>query len=63
MTSDSGAEISMIKASTASRISASIKKSNQSALQEDGVTLLSIIGETHLVLSRNSHRLTVTDSY
>ena len=56
---DSGAEISMIKHSVASRIGASIKKSNQSALQADGVTPLNILGETHLTLSRDSHSLSL----
>ena len=55
VTLDSGAEINMIKSSIASRIGAGISKNNQSALQADGVTPLTIIGETHLVLSRNGH--------
>ena len=59
ITLDSGAEISMIKHSVASRIGASIKKSNQSALQADGVTPLNILGETHLTLSRDSHSLSL----
>ena len=44
---DSGAEISMIKTSVANYISAPIPKTNQKALQADGVTPLSIAGETH----------------
>ncbi|MCG8047829.1 MAG: retropepsin-like domain-containing protein, partial [Candidatus Thiodiazotropha endolucinida] len=51
---DSGAEISMIKTSVANYISAPINKTNQKALQADGVTPLSIAGETHIVLSRNN---------
>lgn len=57
VTLDSGAEISMNKASVASQIGAVIKKSSQSALQADGVTPLNILGETHVVLSRNNHTL------
>ena len=59
ITLDSGAEISMIKYSVASRIGANIKKTNQSALQADGVTPLNILGETHLTLSRDNHSLSL----
>ena len=51
---DSGAEISMTKTSVGNYISAPIQKTNQKALQADGVTPLSITGETHIVLSRNN---------
>ena len=51
---DSGAEISMIKTSVANYIGAPIRKTNQKALQADGVTPLSIAGETHIVLTRNN---------
>ena len=51
---DSGAEISMIKTSVANYISAPIQKTIQKVLQADGVTPLSIAGETHIVLSRNN---------
>ena len=44
---DTGAEISMIKASVAQHIGTVIKKSNQSALHADGITPLVIVGETH----------------
>ena len=44
----------MIKTSIANYIGAPIRKTNQKALQADGVTPLSIAGETHLMLSRNS---------
>ena len=54
---DSGAEISMIKTSVANYIGAPIQKSDQKALQADGVTPLSIAGETHLLLSRNGVNL------
>ena len=57
ITLDSGAEVSMIKYSVASLIGANIKKSDQSALQADGVTPLDILGETHLTLSRDNHSL------
>ena len=54
ITLDSGAEISMIKTSVAQHIGATITKSNQCALQADGITPLVIVGETHLVLSRDN---------
>ena len=57
ITLDSGAEVSMIKYSVASLIGANIKKSDQSALQVDGVIPLDILGETHLTLSRENHSL------
>ena len=53
LTLDTGAEISMIKSSVAREIGAKISKSNQSALQADGVTPLEILGETHLRLSHD----------
>ena len=57
VTVDSGAEISLIKASsTASHIGASIRKVIKVHCKQMGVTPLSIIGETD-VLSSNSHRL------
>ena len=57
ITLDSGAEVSMIKYSVASLTGANIKKSDQSALQADGVTPLDILGETHFTLSRDNHSL------
>ena len=57
LTLDTGAEISMIKTSIAKDIGAIIKKSNQTALQADGLTPLKIIGETHLTLSRGNKTL------
>lgn len=54
VTLDTGAEISMVKASTATYIGVPIKKSTQSALQADGVTPLNIIGEIHLTLTRDN---------
>ena len=53
LTLDTGAEISMMKSSVAREIGAKISKSNQSALQADGVTPLEILGETHLRLSHD----------
>ncbi len=52
VTLDTGAEISMIKHSVAKYIGVPVKKSKHTALQADGVTPLSIIGETHMNLSR-----------
>ena len=54
---DTGAEISMIKTSVAQSIGATINKSTQKALQADGVTPLSIAGETRLLVSRDSVEL------
>ncbi|CAG2237083.1 unnamed protein product [Mytilus edulis] len=53
LTLDTGAEVSMIKASSADYIGVTIKKSNHSALQADGVTPLNIVGECHFTLSRD----------
>ena len=47
----------MIKYSVVSLIGPNIMKSDQSALQADGVTPLDILGETHLTLSRDNHSL------
>ena len=59
LTLDTGAETSMIKASVACTINATIVKTSQQALQADGVTTLSVVGETHLALSRADKRLTL----
>ena len=59
LTFDTGAETSMIKASVARSIDASIVKSSQQALQADGVTPLPVVGETHLTLSRAHLTLTL----
>ena len=53
LTIDSGAETNKIKASLANYIGCPISKSSQLALQADGRTPLSIVGETRLSLSRN----------
>ena len=52
LTLDTGAETSMIKASVARAIGAPIVKTTQQALQADGVTPLSVVGETRFDLSR-----------
>lgn len=57
LTIDTGAETNMMKASLATYIGAKISKSSQLALQADGFTPLSIIGETRLSLSRNGKSL------
>ena len=57
ITLDSGVEISMIKASVAQHIGTVITKSNQSALQANGITPLAIVGETPIVLSRDNLNL------
>ena len=44
----------MIKASLAKHIGTVIKKSNQSALHADGITPRVIVGETHIMLSRDN---------
>ena len=59
VTLDTGAEVSMIRASTAHKMNAPIKRSNQTALQADGVTPLNIVGETHIVLCRDNINLTL----
>ncbi|MCG7875882.1 MAG: RNase H-like domain-containing protein [Candidatus Thiodiazotropha endolucinida] len=51
---DTGAEISMIKTSVVQSIGATINKTSQKALQADGVTPLSIAGETRLLVSRDN---------
>ena len=59
LTLDTGAKTSMIKASVTRSIDAPIVKTSQQALQADGVTLLIIVGETHLTLSQADKRLTL----
>ena len=59
LTIDTGAETNMIKASLASYIGASITKSSPQALQSNGHTPLTIVGETRLSLSRNDRTLTL----
>ncbi|CAC5403176.1 unnamed protein product [Mytilus coruscus] len=71
LTLDTGAEVSMMKASPADNIGVKIKKSNHSAdyigikikksnhsaLQADGVTPLNIVSECHFTLSRDGIEL------
>ena len=57
ITLDTGAENSMIKASVAQHIGTVIEKSNQSTLHADGITPLVIVGETHIMLSRDNVEL------
>ena len=57
ITLDTGAEISMIKASVAQHIGTVTKKSNQSALHADGITPRVIVGEPHIMLSRDNTEL------
>ena len=47
----------MMRASPAKHISAKITKSTQTALQADGRTQLSVVGETHLLLIRHGRFL------
>ena len=49
----------MIRASIAKSISAPIRKSSQMALQADGTTPMSVIGETRLQLTRGNICLTL----
>ena len=53
-TLDSGAEISTIRVSTASRLGVDIQKSNQNVLQSDGTTPMEIIDETHFDVTRDN---------
>ncbi len=59
LTLDSGAETNMIKASTANYIGAPISTSTQSALQADGVTPLTILGETHITVTRDGTKMSL----
>ena len=53
LTIDTGAETNMMRASLAKYIGAKITKSSQSAMQADGRTPLSVVGETRLSLTRH----------
>ena len=57
LTLDTGAETSMIKSSVAHSLGAHITKSSQQALQADGVTPMSVVGETRIILSRSGNQL------
>ena len=52
-----GERFSMIKTTVAKYIDAVIEKSNQTALQADGLTFLNIVGETHINLTRGTKSL------
>ena len=54
ITLDSGAEISTIRVSTASRLGVNIQKCNQNTQQADGTTPMEIIDETHFDVTRNN---------
>ena len=55
---DTGAETSMINASVARSLHIIIDKSSQQALQADGVTPLTVLGEAQINLSRANKSLT-----
>ena len=55
ITIDSGAETNMIKTTIANHIGAPITKSTQLALQADGQSSLTVIGETKLEVTRDTH--------
>ena len=57
LTLDTGAETSMIKSSLVRPIGAQIGKSSQQALQADGLTLLAVVVQTLLDLSRADKKL------
>ena len=55
ITLDSGAETNMIRETVALAVGAQIKPSSQLAFQADGLSPLTVKGETHLVLERDNH--------
>ena len=59
LTVDTGAETNMMRASLAKYIGAKVTKSSQSAMQADGRTPLSVVGETRLSLTRHGRSLTL----
>ena len=59
LTIDTGAETNMMRASLAKHIGAKITKSSQTALQADGRTPLTVVGETRLPLIRQGRPLTL----
>ena len=56
---DTGAETNMMRASLAKQIGAKVTKSTQTALQADGRTPLSVVGETRLPVIRRGRSLTL----
>ena len=59
LTIDSGAETTMMKASLARFLMVTISPSDQRAFQADGVTPLTVIGETRFSVTRNNIKLYV----
>ena len=59
LTIDTGAETNMMRTSLAKYIGAKVTKSSQSAMQADGRTPLSVVGETRLSLTRHGRSLTL----
>ena len=59
LTIDTGAETNMIRVSLAKYIGTKVTKSSQSAMQADGRTPLSVVGETRLSLTRHGRPLTL----
>ena len=58
VTLDTGAETNMIRSSLARDIQAPIKKSTQNAYQADGKSPLAVIGETHMIFTRDQMSFT-----
>ena len=56
LTIDSGAETNMIRSSTAQSVDAKILRSNQIALQADGLSPLAVVGETNMTITRDRHK-------
>ena len=57
LTLDTGAETSMMKASVARSLGVTPRKTSQRALQADGVTPLTVVGEIRILLSRGGNLL------
>ena len=55
-TIDSGAETNMTCSSTAQSVGAKILRSNQIALQADGLSPLAVVGETNMTITRDRHK-------
>ena len=53
ITVDTGAETNLMRESVARSINCPIEPSSQVAFQADGITPLNVIGETHVMLTRN----------
>ena len=56
ITLDSGAEANMIKISIAQFLGAVITKSSQVACQADGKSPMTVVGETRMIFTRDSHK-------